>query len=132
MSTDPTNRQGLNQPSQDDVFAASPPFASAGDGFVDTPVPGQIGTPGPHVSPTAPHLEQGQVTCLQIHANLGFYLDGELDQASSAAIQAHLGVCGACQTAQAFQMQFRSTVAAKALDPMPEDVRARITKALGF
>jgi len=29
-------------------------------------------------------------------------------------------------------MQLRTTVASKALDPMPEDVRKRITQALGF
>jgi len=29
-------------------------------------------------------------------------------------------------------MQLRTTVRTKALDPMPEDVRERITRALGF
>lgn len=128
MTTDSNDQPGFGQPSQDDVFAASPPFASAGDGFAE--VPGA--QPAPHV-PLAPQgLQSGEVSCHQLHANLGIYLDGELDVTSNAAVQRHLGSCGACQTAQAFQMQFRSTLAAKAFDPMPDDVRARITKALGF
>lgn len=139
MTTDPNNEagrseSGFGQPSQDDVFAASPPFASAGDGFAE--VPGASGAPtsplAPHLPPAPQGLQQGDVTCHQLLANLGFYLDGELDVTSNAAVQRHLGTCGACQTAQAFQMQFRSTLAAKAFDPVPDDVRDRITKALGF
>ena len=73
-----------------------------------------------------------KLNCREVGLRLQSYLDGELDAMQSAAMQNHLGTCPACQTAQAFQMQFRSTLAAKALDPMPEDVRARITQALGF
>ncbi len=124
MSTDPNS-----QPSQDDVFAASPPFASAGDGFVAVDA---FHPDGPQVVSHFGGQAATTATCLDVHRSLGVYLDGELGPAQSAAVQQHLGTCGSCQTAQAFQMQFRSTLAAKALDPMPDDVRARITKALGF
>ena len=73
-----------------------------------------------------------QASCIDVHRSLSVYLDGELAMPQQTAVAAHLSVCGPCQTAQAFQMQVRSTVAAKALDPMPDDVRDRITKALGF
>ncbi len=124
MSTDPND-----QPSQDAVFAASPPFASAGDGFVaiDTG-----GLRGPEVPSSPLSQAPGGMSCMEVHRNLGVYLDGELAPSQAAEIQQHLAWCGSCQTAQAFQMQYRSTLAAKAFDPMPDDVRARITKALGF
>lgn len=123
MSTD----QG--QPNQDDVFAASPPFANAGDGFmaVDAFNPG-----GPQVVSTPLGQAPVEASCMDVHRSLGVFLDGELLPSQSAAVHQHLGVCGACQTAQAFQMQLRSTLATKAFDPVPDDVRARISKALGF
>ncbi len=128
MSTDPNS-----QPSQDDVFAASPPFANAGDGFTSSFVAVDAFNPaGPQVISSPLDNPPGQATCLDVHRSLSVYLDGELAPSQSAAVQQHLGTCPSCQTAQAFQMQFRTTLAAKALDPMPDDVRARITKALGF
>lgn len=125
MSTDSNS-----QPSQDDVFAASLPFANAGDGFaaVDAFDPG-----GPRVISSPFGRAPAETSCGSVLNCLSMYLDGELGASETAAVQHHLGSCSSCQTAQAFQMQFRSTVAAtKALDPMPDDVRARITKALGF
>ena len=125
MSTDSNS-----QPNQDDVFAASQPFANAGDGFVavDAFDPG-----GPRVISSPFGRSPAETSCASVLNSLSRYLDGELGAAEAAAVQHHLGICGACQTAQAFQMQLRSRVAAtKALDPMPDDVRARITKALGF
>lgn len=124
MSTDPNS-----QPSQDDVFAASLPFATAGDGFA---VVDALNPMGPRLLASPYGNAPPAATCLDVHASLGVYLDGELAPAQSAGIRQHLASCGSCQTAQAFQMQYRSTLATKAFDPMPDDVRARITKALGF
>ncbi len=124
MSTDPNS-----QPSQDQVFAASPPFASAGDGFA---VVDAFNPAGPQLVSSPHGSAPPPATCLDVHGSLGMYLDGELSPALTASVQNHLGTCGSCQTAQAFQMQYRSTLAAKAFDPMPDDVRARITQALGF
>lgn len=124
MTTDPSS-----QPNQDDVFAASPPFANAGDGFIGIDA---FNPTGPQVASSPLNYAADSATCLDVHRSLGVYLDGELAPSQAAAVQHHLGGCGACQTAQAFQMQYRSTLAAKAFDPMPDDVRDRITRALGF
>lgn len=123
MSTEPS------QPNQDDVFAASPPFASAGDGFMAVDA---FGAGGPQIISSPLGQPPADASCMDVHRSLGVYLDGELAPSQSAAVQQHLGTCGACQTAQAFQMQLRSTLATKALDSVPDDVRARISKALGF
>jgi|GEM_PF-1231080 len=124
-------------PSESDVFAAAQPFIESSgpvhvaasqrflgvDAFNPSgPVPLQ--SPLPEVSL--------QASCLDVHRSLSVYLDGELAIPQQNAVQSHLAVCGSCQTAQAFQMQVRSTVALRAFDPMPQDVRSRITKALGF
>ena len=124
MTTEPNS-----QPNQDDVFAASPPFASAGDGFIAIDA---FNPAGPQVVSSPLNQAPDSATCLDVHRSLSVYLDGELAPSQSAAVQNHLGTCGSCQTAQAFQMQYRSTLAAKAFDPMPDDVRERITRALGF
>lgn len=128
MNQDDQSMPGV-PPTQSDVFAAAPPFANAGDGFVG--IDGfNPGGPQPVFAPLGqPGLE---ASCLDVHRSLTVYLDGELAPAQDAAVRAHIATCGACQAAQAFQMQLRSTVAAKAFDPMPDEVRERITRALGF
>lgn len=132
MTEDPTAR-----PSQTDVFAASQPFAdptgpahvAAQEPFFGVDAFDPTG-PVPVMSPLP--ASEVHATCIDVHRSLSVYLDGELTLPQQAAVQKHLAVCGPCQSAQAFQMQVRTTVATKALDPMPDDVRARITKALGF
>lgn len=140
MSQDARDHTGDSQrntgPSQSDVFAAAQPFgtpagpahAAMHEPFLGVDAFNPAG-PVPLVSMPNTALE---ASCLDVHRSLSFYLDGELAVPQQAAVASHLAVCGSCQTAQAFQMQVRSTIAAKALDPMPDDVRARITKALGF
>lgn len=116
-------------PSQSEVFAASEPFSAADgpflgiDGF-NAAGPTPVSSPLPHSKVDA--------TCMDVHRSLSVFLDGELAIHQANAVQRHLSVCGPCQSAQAFQMQLRTTVAAKAIDPMPADVRERITRALGF
>lgn len=123
------NQPQDGMPSQSDVFAASMPFASVEppslqiDGF-NPAGPTPFASPMPHNTTDA--------TCLDVHRSMSVFLDGELPIHQSNAISQHLGTCGPCQTAQAFQMQLRTTVASKAFDPMPSDVRERITNALGF
>ena len=126
MSEAPANP---DQPSQGAVFAAADPFGAA-----DTPFLGIDG-----FSPTGPlpltgPLEYSSIeaTCIDVHRSLSVFLDGELALPQAQAVGQHLASCGSCQSAQAFQMQLRTTVATKTFDPMPDDVRARITKALGF
>lgn len=135
MSQDARNHDSSG-PSQSEVFAASQPFgqptgpahAAASDPFLGVDAFNPAG-PVPLVSMPDTPLS---ASCHDVHRSLSVYLDGELAIPQQTAVAAHLAVCGPCQTAQAFQMQVRSTVAAKALEPMPDEVRARITKALGF
>lgn len=121
------SRTGSAPVSEDAVFAAAEPFGDVApflgiDGFHDA-------GPRPLASPIPKPVE---ATCVDVHRALPVYLDGELAPLQAAAVQAHIAVCGSCQAAQAFQMQLRTTVAQKAFDPMPDEVRSRITKALGF
>ncbi len=115
---------------QSAVFAASEPFVDARtqpwlgiDVLADAEPTPRFGAPA--ALPRA-------VSCMDIHTNLSIYLDGELTPTQQAAFGEHLAACPVCQTAQAFQMQLRTTIATKAIDPMPDDVRDRITRALGF
>lgn len=86
----------------------------------------QAATPSP--------IELGSPThnCLEIQNSLSFFLDGELTSVQQQAVSNHVELCPPCQRAQMFQTQLRTVVAEKAIDPMPADVRARITQALGF
>lgn len=124
-------------PSQSDVFAAATPFAEPSGpahAAMSEPFLGvDAFNPSGPIPVMAPITDMSvQASCLDVHRSLSVFLDGELALPQQNAVSAHLAICPQCQTAQAFQMQFRSTVAAKALDPMPDDVRARITRALGF
>jgi len=136
MNPNAENNDGII-PSQSDVFAAAQPFTGpSGPAYAASSQPflgvDAFNPSGP-VPLMAPLPEASlRASCLEVYRSLSVYLDGELALPQQNAVQSHLAVCGACQTAQAFQMQVRSTVALKALEPMPEDVRARITKALGF
>jgi len=124
------NQDPQQQPSQDAVFAASEPFAAASQPLFHGVDAFNPAGPQPVFAPLpdAPL----QATCLDVHRSLSVYLDGELAPAQADAVRARIAECGCCQSAQAFQMQLRTTVRTKALDPMPDEVRARITRALGF
>ena len=125
-------------PTEDEIFASSDPFGADtpspfGDGSVAfgaaSPSFGMPTDPSPPPGPHAAHL---RVTCFEVQHRLQVYLDGELPVPQHRAVTAHLGACPPCQRAHTFQIQLRSVVATKAFDPMPDDVRARITRALGF
>jgi len=113
--------------SQSDVFAASEPFVGADQKFLG--IDG-FNPAGPSLLMSPLPQQRIEATCIDVHRSLSVFLDGELAIQQANAVQQHLSVCGPCQSAQAFQMQLRTTVAHKALDPMPSDVRERITRAL--
>ena len=124
------------EPSENDIFAMSDPFSgAAAEAFsgVDAfspggPIPVFASAPNaPIEMPDAVHA-----SCLEIQGSIPFLLDGELTAMQQQAVQNHVDLCPPCQRAQMFQSQLRTVVAEKAIDPMPEDVRARITRALGF
>ena len=124
-------------PTEAEIFASSDPFGADqespfGDGSQafgpGAPFGGRAG-PADLTSAHSAHL---RVTCFEVEHRLQVYLDGELPVPQHRALTAHLGACPPCQRAHTFQLQLRSVVATKAFDPMPEDVRARITRALGL
>jgi mycothiol system anti-sigma-R factor len=132
------NEDHIPTPSESDVFAASQPFTESTEpspfGLTALPFTGvdafNPAGPVPAIEPSPG--TSVEASCLDVHRSLSVYLDGELALSQQNAVRSHLAVCGPCQSAQAFQMQVRTTVASKAFDPMPEEVRARITRALGF
>ena len=138
------------EPSESEVFAASEPFVSDVFGSSDDPFGSEpfaggsdgIGSfagvdafapdgPVPMFG-AAPTTSIHHATCIEVHRSLTFYLDGELAHGQELTVREHLRLCPPCQSAQAFQMQLRTVVARKAIDPIPDDARARILRALGF
>lgn len=119
-------------PTEAEIFAQSDPFGSGPSPFgAPAMIPGTASsTPAPDSSGFAPRAVHA--SCLEVHRSLEVFIDGELAAPQHRAVTAHLTVCGPCQRVHAFQVQLRSVVATKAIDPLPDEVRARITRALGF
>jgi len=59
-------------------------------------------------------------------------LDGELDAAEAAALEAHRTQCPVCRAAAAEITRARELVREAAYEPMPADVRARVVAGLGL
>jgi anti-sigma factor RsiW len=57
-------------------------------------------------------------------------LDGELDAAQAAALEAHRAACAICQLAQAELLRARDLLRGETYEPIPDDVRARIMARL--
>jgi hypothetical protein len=125
----------LPEPTEHEIFLASEGFGPPAEaisrfsGF-DALAPGGPVPTFDHVDP----VEQADmsVTCGAVQRNLQLHLDGELVPAQHLLIANHLSSCLACQSAQLFQTQLRTVVAQKALDPVPDELRTRIARALGI
>jgi len=57
-------------------------------------------------------------------------LDGELDAAQAAALEAHRATCPICQAAQTQLLRARALVRVEAYETTPDDVRARVMARL--
>jgi anti-sigma factor RsiW len=57
-------------------------------------------------------------------------LDGELDAAQAAALEAHRATCPICRAAQAQLLRARALVRGEAYETTPDDVRARVMARL--
>ena len=57
-------------------------------------------------------------------------LDGELDAAQAASLEAHRAGCPICQAAQAELLRARELLRGEAYEPAPDDVRARVMARL--
>lgn len=126
------------EPTEHEIFLASegfgpPPEAISRFSGFDALAPGgpvPIFDQADHVDP----VDQADiaVTCGAVQRNLQLHLDGELVPEQHLLMANHLSGCLACQSAQLFQTQLRTVVAQKALDPVPDELRTRIARALGI
>jgi anti-sigma factor RsiW len=78
------------------------------------------------VSAEADHLMPGCDRVLLAQAEL----DGELDAAQAAALEAHRAGCAICQAAQAELLRARELLRREAYETTPDDVRARVMARL--
>jgi len=70
------------------------------------------------------------IDCGDAVHRLYHYLDGELDDARRAGIEAHLDDCTGCLGAFDFEAELRQVIARKCRDRVPDDLRARIAVAI--
>lgn len=66
------------------------------------------------------------ISCEEVIEQLFAYLDGELNEASIAAIHRHLAHCRDCFTRAEFEKKLRAKVAESATAEAPERLRRRI------
>ena len=59
------------------------------------------------------------------------YLDGELTVWRRWSMRRHLGKCPPCADGFVYEVEFRQIIAMRCRDQTPEDLRRRITGALG-
>ena len=59
------------------------------------------------------------------------YLDGELTVWRRWSMRRHLGKCPPCSDGFVYEVEFRQIIATRCRDETPEDLRCRITGALG-
>lgn len=68
--------------------------------------------------------------CNALIARLYTYLDGELDAAGCAEVQAHLEACSGCVDHAGFEEAVLQLVRAKCCEPAPEGLLERLRTAL--
>jgi len=68
--------------------------------------------------------------CDDALSELYSFIDGELDEAKRASIEAHLNDCSPCLEAFDFESDLRKVIASRCKDRVPEDLRLRIMAAL--
>ena len=67
--------------------------------------------------------------CEETLSELATYLDGELTEEVRAKISVHLDDCPPCGDIAHFEVELRRVIAAKCVDRVPDDLRARILEA---
>lgn len=70
--------------------------------------------------------------CTQAIEQVYRYLDGELTEATRAAITQHLDWCPPCFQAVGFESELRRVVAERCRDKVPFELVARVARALGL
>jgi mycothiol system anti-sigma-R factor len=70
------------------------------------------------------------ISCAEAVRQLWEYLDGVVDEAQREAIEEHLTFCRRCCGEVEFAEELRSFLADHAEDEIPDEVHARLTRAL--
>lgn len=70
------------------------------------------------------------ISCSEAVKQLWEYLDGHLDDSDREAIEEHLSVCQRCCGELEFAQELRRFLADSAHEELPDDVRARLHRAL--
>jgi mycothiol system anti-sigma-R factor len=60
------------------------------------------------------------------------YLDGELTVWRRRAIARHLDECPPCAQGFTFELEVRRVIVSKCTEPVPDDLRNRIARAIGL
>jgi mycothiol system anti-sigma-R factor len=69
--------------------------------------------------------------CSETLHELYHFLDGELTDEKRVQIRQHLEACPPCFEAFDFEAEIKQHLAQKCRDRMPDDLRARIARAIG-
>ena len=70
------------------------------------------------------------ISCAEAVRELWNYLDGLVDDAERAAVEAHLSVCRRCCGELEFAEELRGFLAQNAHEELPPDVHARLVSTL--
>lgn len=70
--------------------------------------------------------------CEEALYELYHFLDGELTDDRRSLISSHLDGCTSCLGAFDFEAELRKVVAQRCRDTVPDGLRQRIAKAIGF
>ncbi len=60
------------------------------------------------------------------------YLDGELTELHRVTISGHIEFCGSCLSAYDFHAELRTVVRTRSVNRVPDELRSRIARELGF
>lgn len=74
--------------------------------------------------------ECGDDPCAEALAELYHYLSGELTEEIRTTVTIHLELCSSCLSAFDFEAEVRRVVALRCRDRVPDELRARIARAL--
>jgi mycothiol system anti-sigma-R factor len=76
------------------------------------------------------HDEHEHSTCQEALEELYVFLDGELTVEKREHIRVHLDDCNPCLEHYDFEAELRLVIAAKCKEPVPQDLKDKILRAL--
>ncbi|HEX7168162.1 MAG TPA: mycothiol system anti-sigma-R factor [Acidimicrobiales bacterium] len=77
-------------------------------------------------------MPEDEIDCGAVVAELYTFLDGELTESRRVQISAHMHGCVDCHEVIEFHAELKMAIAQKCREQVPDEMRARIAKALGM